>query len=133
MQVGCQLPTKVPRDHLYRVGPAYSLNNETDIMIEIFESGPVQGKILSINRTVFFKLDKKKLVIDLHICIITATMRVYRDFFAYRGGVYRHSAASRNSEPSGFHSVRLIGWGEERNGYEITKYWVSSHELIGIV
>lgn len=100
MQVGCQLPTKVPRDHLYRVGPAYSLNNETDIMIEIFESGPVQ-----------------------------ATMRVYRDFFTYRGGVYRHSAASRNSEPSGFHSVRLIGWGEERNGYEITKYWVSPINL----
>lgn len=46
--MGCQLPTKVPRDHLYRVGPAYSLNSETDIMIEIFESGPVQGKILSI-------------------------------------------------------------------------------------
>lgn len=41
--VGCQLPTKVPRDQLYRVGPAYSLNNETDIMIEILESGPVQG------------------------------------------------------------------------------------------
>lgn len=41
--VGCNLPTKVPRDHLYRVGPAYSLNNETDIMIEILESGPVQG------------------------------------------------------------------------------------------
>lgn len=42
--LGCELPTKVPRDHLYRVGPAYSLNNETDIMIEIFESGPVQGE-----------------------------------------------------------------------------------------
>lgn len=40
---GCNLPTKVPRNHLYRVGPAYSLNNETDIMIEIMESGPVQG------------------------------------------------------------------------------------------
>lgn len=40
---GCALPTKVPRNHLYRVGPAYSLNNETDIMIEIMESGPVQG------------------------------------------------------------------------------------------
>lgn len=42
--VGCELPTKVPRHELYRVGPAYSINNETDIMIEIFESGPVQGK-----------------------------------------------------------------------------------------
>lgn len=89
-------------------------------------------------------------------------MRVYRDFFTYRGGVYRHSGASRNSgkitlinkyhfdlffykiklifriaffspkkkEPSGFHSVRLIGWGEERTGYEITKYWVSFKKLI---
>lgn len=41
--LGCELPAKVPREHLYRVGPAYSLNNETDIMIEIMESGPVQG------------------------------------------------------------------------------------------
>lgn len=40
---GCELPVTVPRDHLYRVGPAYSLNNESDIMNEIFESGPVQG------------------------------------------------------------------------------------------
>lgn len=46
---GCKLPTKVPRDHLYRVGPAYSLNNESDIMIEIMESGPVQGKIANQN------------------------------------------------------------------------------------
>lgn len=41
----CTLPVKVPRDHLYRVGPAYSLRNETDIMNEIFESGPVQGNL----------------------------------------------------------------------------------------
>lgn len=60
------------------------------------------------------------------VYIELATMRVYRDFFAYSGGIYRHSAASRNSESSGFHSVRLLGWGEERTGYEITKYWVSS-------
>lgn len=49
--VGCQLPTKVPRDHMYRVGPAYSLNNETDIMIEIRESGPVQGKKKKTSKT----------------------------------------------------------------------------------
>lgn len=52
-------------------------------------------------------------------------MRVYRDFFTYRGGIYRRSAASRD-EKSGFHSVRLVGWGEERTGYEITKFWVSN-------
>lgn len=54
----------------------------------------------------------------------TATMRVFRDFFTYKQGIYRHSAASR-AEASGFHSVRLIGWGEERTGYEVTKYWVN--------
>ncbi|XP_037043347.1 uncharacterized peptidase C1-like protein F26E4.3 isoform X2 [Bradysia coprophila] len=94
---GCRLPTKVRRNHLYRVGPAYSLNNETDIMIEIMESGPVQ-----------------------------ATMRVYRDFFAYKEGIYTHSAASR-SDQGGFHSVRLVGWGVERNGYETTKYWIATN------
>lgn len=51
-------------------------------------------------------------------------MRVYRDFFTYRGGIYRRSAASR-AEQGGFHSVRLVGWGEERTGYEVTKYWVN--------
>ena len=50
-------------------------------------------------------------------------MRVYRDFFAYKEGVYKHSAASRADE-GGFHSVRLVGWGVERNGPETTKYWV---------
>lgn len=44
LTAGCQPPTTVPRDHLYRVGPAYAiLNTEADIMTEILESGPVQG------------------------------------------------------------------------------------------
>lgn len=30
------------------MGPAYSLNNETDIMWEIFHYGPVQGKCIRI-------------------------------------------------------------------------------------
>lgn len=54
-------------------------------------------------------------------------MRVYRDFFAYKGGIYTHSAASR-SDQGGFHSVRLVGWGVEHNGYESTKYWVMNCE-----
>ena len=41
--LGCSLPTKVARTDLYKMGPAYSLNNETDIMSEIFHHGPVQG------------------------------------------------------------------------------------------
>lgn len=56
----------------------------------------------------------------------TAIMRVYRDFFSYRSGIYRHSAAATPAEErSAYHSVRLIGWGEERVGYDVVKYWVS--------
>lgn len=33
------------KDTLYKMGPAYSLNNETDIMWEIYHYGPVQGEI----------------------------------------------------------------------------------------
>uniref|UniRef100_A0A1A9WYU5 SMB domain-containing protein n=1 Tax=Glossina brevipalpis TaxID=37001 RepID=A0A1A9WYU5_9MUSC len=91
---GCRRPLGVDRDELYTVGPAYTLNNETDIMAEIFMSGPVQ-----------------------------ATLRIYRDFFAYSGGIYRHTAASRGS-PVGFHSVKLIGWGEEHGG---VKYWIATN------
>ena len=94
-KLGCEPPTKVPRKDLYKMGPAYVLNNETDIMIEIQASGPVQ-----------------------------ATLRVYRDLFTYGGGIYKHTPTSRD-DPRGFHSVKLVGWGEE-NG---VKYWVSSWSL----
>lgn len=93
-KLGCQPPTKVPRNDLYKMGPAYVLNNETDIMIEIQASGPVQ-----------------------------ATMRVYRDLFTYGSGVYKHTPTSR-SDPRGFHSVKLVGWGEEQG----VKYWVRERE-----
>lgn len=89
---GCHPFPGVNRDNFYTVGPAYSLRGENDIMAEIYQSGPVQ-----------------------------ATMRVYRDFFSYSGGVYRHTAANRDA-PTGFHSVKLVGWGEDHNG---VKYWVS--------
>lgn len=38
-----QLERIFPRDYYYKMGPAYSLNNETDIMWEIKNYGPVQG------------------------------------------------------------------------------------------
>ena len=49
-------------------------------------------------------------------------MRVYHDFFHYQRGVYRRSSFGDN-EKIGFHSVRLIGWGEENDG---TKFWVGN-------
>lgn len=92
---GCRNPPNPLRTELYKVGPAYRLGNETDIMQEILTSGPVQ-----------------------------ATMRVYQDFFTYKSGVYRHSMDSEIYE-SGYHSVRIIGWGEEpsRRGPPV-KYWL---------
>lgn len=79
----------------YKVGPAYRLGNETDIMQEIITSGPVQ-----------------------------ATMRVYQDFFNYESGIYVHSPLFECYQ-SGYHSVRIIGWGEEPspiNGKTV-KFW----------
>lgn len=43
--LGCSLRAD-GKDSLYKMGPAYSLNNETDIMWEIFYYGPVQGERL---------------------------------------------------------------------------------------
>lgn len=93
----CEPPATVNRTEKYRMGPAVLLNNETDIMMEIKEGGTVQ-----------------------------ALLRVYRDFFSYKSGIYRHSAAATPAdERAAYHSVRLIGWGEELVGYERVKYWIA--------
>lgn len=42
----CRIPSSRPSEELYKMGPAYSLRNENDIMWEIYENGPVQGKLL---------------------------------------------------------------------------------------
>lgn len=46
-------------------------------------------------------------------------MKVYKDFFSYESGVYKKSRYIP-LEPSGYHSVKIVGWGQE-NGI---KYWV---------
>lgn len=45
----CSIPDNRQTDSLFKMGPGYSLNNETDIMWEIFHYGPVQGQRKSIN------------------------------------------------------------------------------------
>ncbi|XP_047347690.1 uncharacterized peptidase C1-like protein F26E4.3 isoform X2 [Vespa velutina] len=91
---GCRNPPNPLRKELYKVGPAYRLGNETDIMQEILTSGPVQ-----------------------------ATMKVYQDFFIYQSGIYRHSRTAEMYE-SGYHSVRIIGWGEDYHRGALVKYWI---------
>ncbi|KAK9872407.1 hypothetical protein WA026_017866 [Henosepilachna vigintioctopunctata] len=90
---GCRLPANSYRTKKYMVGPAYRLGNETDIMLEIMKSGPVQ-----------------------------ATMLVRNDFFTYSGGIYEHSDVF-DIPKSGFLSVRIVGWGEEFTDNGLKKYW----------
>ncbi|XP_046470868.1 uncharacterized peptidase C1-like protein F26E4.3 [Neodiprion pinetum] len=94
-QTQCRRPPGSTRKELYKMGPAYRLGNETDIMHEMNKSGPVQ-----------------------------ATIKVYPDLFVYKSGIYRHSPTVEDSRTS-YHSVRIVGWGEEIVSYgPPVKYWV---------
>lgn len=77
----------------YRVAP-----NERDIMKEIHDNGPVQ-----------------------------ATFEVKEDFFLYKHGIYRHTPVAKylpsRYQRNGWHSVRIIGWGVDRN----VKYWLCTN------
>lgn len=90
------LPEFPSRKKFYATGPAYRLGNETDIMEEIYRNGPVQ-----------------------------ATMKVYQDFFSYHHGVYKHSPDAEIRR-TGYHSVRIVGWGVDHGIFPPQKYWVSS-------
>jgi hypothetical protein len=46
-------------------------------------------------------------------------MDVPSDLFMYGSGIYQKTNLA-SSDHSGFHSVKMIGWGEERG----TPYWV---------
>lgn len=50
-------------------------------------------------------------------------MAVSSDFFMYQNGIYSKTGF-RPDERIGYHSVRIIGWGEEFVGGRMTKYWV---------
>ena len=56
----------------------------------------------------------------MYFYFFSATMAVYKDFFVYESGVYSRSQFSSGITPLGYHSVKIIGWGEETG----TPYWV---------
>lgn len=62
--------------------------------------------------------------VTLHSLFFAATIKVYHDFFTYSGGIYRHTDLSL-SQRTGYHSVRIVGWGEEVTYRGVEKYWVS--------
>lgn len=55
--------------------------------------------------------------------VFAAVMKVSRDFFVYKSGVYKCSNVAAGSR-TGYHSVRIVGWGEEYQNGRIVKYWV---------
>lgn len=55
--------------------------------------------------------------------LFLATMRVYHDFFSYQEGIYKHTPLA-GSDRTGYHSVRIVGWGEEYSFGGMQKYWV---------
>ncbi|KAF5908603.1 tubulointerstitial nephritis antigen-like [Clarias magur] len=102
-----QATTRCPNGYsyhndIYQSTPPYRLSsNEKEIMKEIMENGPVQ-----------------------------AILEVYGDFFVYKTGIYRHTGVSAVSQDRkhGTHSVRITGWGEERDYTGRThKYWIAAN------
>uniref|UniRef100_A0AAY5L6V4 SMB domain-containing protein n=1 Tax=Esox lucius TaxID=8010 RepID=A0AAY5L6V4_ESOLU len=104
-----QATARCPSTHtyhndIYQSTPPYRLSsNEKEIMKEIMNNGPVQ-----------------------------AILEVHEDFFVYKSGIYKHTDVSSTKPPHhrkhNTHSVRIIGWGEERN-YDGTmkKYWIAAN------
>uniref|UniRef100_A0A146LQ57 Putative peptidase C1-like protein F26E4.3 n=1 Tax=Lygus hesperus TaxID=30085 RepID=A0A146LQ57_LYGHE len=96
-----ECPGNQKSELLRRIGPPYRISGEHEIMEEIMTNGPVQ-----------------------------ATMRVQRDFFVYKGGVYRCSETSRRNVAAinrKQHSVRIVGWGETTEFGRREKYWIAAN------
>lgn len=55
--------------------------------------------------------------------LIPAMMKVTRDFFSYSSGIYR-CPRQYGDDRSAYHSVRIVGWGEETQNSQLVKYWV---------
>ena len=121
-------PAVAKRQSLFKMQPAYKVGRkntlkyprrtENDIMYEIMTHGPVQGiTIIILLYYFFFSTDTLKKF------LLSATMEVYRDFFLYNNGVY--SKTQLVTEVLGFHSVKIVGWGEENQ----IPYWVIYYEF----
>ncbi|VDM99317.1 unnamed protein product, partial [Thelazia callipaeda] len=91
-------PNRDSSSRVHRMTPSYRVSSrEEDIMSEILTNGPVQ-----------------------------ATFLVHSDFFMYSAGIYKHLTTSED-EPRGYHSVRLLGWGEDHTTGKRVKYWIAAN------
>lgn len=91
-------------NEIYQSTPPYRLSsNDKEIMKEIMDNGPVQ-----------------------------AIMEVHEDFFVYKSGIYKHTNVNYHKSPQyrkhATHSVRITGWGEDRDYSGRThKYWIAAN------
>ncbi|XP_010362155.1 tubulointerstitial nephritis antigen isoform X4 [Rhinopithecus roxellana] len=98
-------PNSVEKSNrIYQCSPPYRVSsNETGIMKEIMQNGPVQ-----------------------------AIMQVHEDFFHYKTGIYRH-VTSTNKESEKYrklqtHAVKLTGWGTLRGAQgRKEKFWIAAN------
>ncbi|MCX7943456.1 MAG: C1 family peptidase [Deltaproteobacteria bacterium] len=51
---------------------------------------------------------------------IPTSMKVYSDFYAYRGGVYQRSS---NSREEGWHAIVFVGWDDSKNAWLCKNSW----------
>ncbi|XP_028578444.2 tubulointerstitial nephritis antigen isoform X1 [Podarcis muralis] len=93
-----------PSNRIYQCGSPYRISSqETDIMKEIKENGPVQ-----------------------------AVMHVYRDFFLYKSGIYKHiwrtGGQLQHENHRRTHSVKIVGWGAlpDADGQK-QKFWIAAN------
>jgi len=90
-------PRSAKTEQLRRVGLMYRVTTEEGIMNEIMNWGSVQ-----------------------------AMMKVSKEFFMYESGVYRCSNVTEGSKTA-YHTVRIVGWGEEQKNGKTVKYWIVSN------
>ncbi|XP_064487254.1 uncharacterized peptidase C1-like protein F26E4.3 [Ornithodoros turicata] len=95
-------PTGIQGTKYFSTPPYRVPLNEEAIMLEILTNGPVQ-----------------------------AVIHVREDLFLYQRGVYRHTRLSshlpQQFQQSGWHSVRIIGWGVDRERGRPVKYWLCAN------
>ncbi|XP_072800783.1 tubulointerstitial nephritis antigen [Vicugna pacos] len=91
-------------NRIYQCSPPYRVSSEeTEIMKEIIQNGPVQ-----------------------------AIMQVHEDFFSYKTGIYRHvtspSGESEKYQKLRTHAVKLTGWGTLRGASgRKEKFWIAAN------
>lgn len=61
--------------------------------------------------------------IIINIVMFIAMMKVSKEFFMYESGVYKCSKLVSGSK-TGYHAVRIVGWGEEQQNGKTVEYWV---------